>query len=76
MPQLADQFELVFPELKKQLDFVSRVVKEEEEAFLPSSDKGLRKIDDLIQQAQKANNPVIQVKMRLNYLIHSDFRWT
>src|SRR5215203_101851 len=34
VPVLARQFETVFPELQQQLDFVSRVVKEEEEAFL------------------------------------------
>jgi alanyl-tRNA synthetase len=34
MPLLAKQFEDVFPELTKQLDFVSKVVKEEEDAFL------------------------------------------
>ena len=34
MPLLAHQFENVFPELQKQIDFVSKVVKEEEEAFL------------------------------------------
>src|SRR5205085_5304450 len=30
---LAKQFENVFPELNQQLDFVSKVIKEEEEAF-------------------------------------------
>ncbi len=41
VPVLAKQFENVFPELQKQVDFVSRVVKEEEEAFLRTVDKGL-----------------------------------
>ncbi|HEY1869882.1 MAG TPA: alanine--tRNA ligase, partial [Chitinophagaceae bacterium] len=41
MPLLAHQFEHVFPELQKQIDFVSKVVKEEEEAFLRTLDKGL-----------------------------------
>ncbi len=48
MPLLAAQFETVFPELKAQLDFVTKVVKEEEEAFLKTLDKGLKRIDDLI----------------------------
>jgi alanyl-tRNA synthetase len=42
MPVLATQFEEVFPELAKQLDFVVRVVKEEEEAFLRTLGKGIR----------------------------------
>lgn len=33
LPVIAKQFETVFPELIKQLDFVSKVVKEEEDAF-------------------------------------------
>ncbi len=48
MPILAGQFENVFPELNKQLDFVSKVVKEEEDAFLKTLDKGLKRIDDII----------------------------
>ncbi len=38
---LAKQFEIVFPELQKQADFVSKVVKEEEEAFLKTVERGL-----------------------------------
>jgi alanyl-tRNA synthetase len=48
VPVLAKQFEIVFPELQKQVDFVSKVVKEEEEAFLRTLDKGLKRIDDII----------------------------
>jgi alanyl-tRNA synthetase len=48
LPQLAAQFENVFPELKQQLDFVSKVVKEEEDAFLRTLDKGLKRIDDML----------------------------
>lgn len=53
MPLLATQFETVFPELKKQLDFVSKVVKEEEDAFLKTLDKGLKRIDDIITASDK-----------------------
>jgi alanyl-tRNA synthetase len=53
MPLLAHQFENVFPELQKQIDFVSKVVKEEEEAFLRTLDKGLKRIDDIIQSSAK-----------------------
>jgi alanyl-tRNA synthetase len=53
MPLLAKQFETVFPELNKQLDFVSKVVKEEEDAFLKTLDKGLKRIDDIIAASGK-----------------------
>jgi len=46
MPTLAKQFEQVFPELFTQLDFVSKVVKEEEDAFLRTVDKGLAMLND------------------------------
>jgi alanyl-tRNA synthetase len=48
MPVLAKQFEKVFPELIKQLDFVSKVIKEEEEGFLRTLEKGLKRIDDIL----------------------------
>ncbi|MGQ0737860.1 MAG: alanine--tRNA ligase [Bacteroidota bacterium] len=48
IPVLAKQFENVFPELQKQVDFVGKVVKEEEEAFLRTLEKGLKNIDDII----------------------------
>ena len=59
MPVLAKQFEDVFPELQQQIDLVSRVVKEEEEAFLRTLDKGLKKIDDIITETKSRNTDVI-----------------
>lgn len=53
LPLMAKQFENVFPELNKQLDFVSKVVKEEEDAFLKTLDKGLKRIDDIIAASDK-----------------------
>ena len=53
LPLLAAQFENVFPELKAQLEFVSKVVKEEEEGFLRTLEKGLKRIDDIIQTHAK-----------------------
>jgi hypothetical protein len=49
MPLLAKQFENVFPELTAQLDFVTKVVKEEEEGFLRTLEKGLKRIDDIVK---------------------------
>lgn len=48
---LADQYKDVFPELKAQEEFVTRVVKEEETAFLRTLDKGLKRIDAIKSQA-------------------------
>ena len=53
LPVITQQFETVFPELKAQSDFVSKVIKEEEDAFLRTLDKGLKKIDEAIQQSQQ-----------------------
>ena len=52
LPTIAKQFETVFPELNKQLDFVSKVVKEEEDAFLRTLEKGLKLIEELIKASQ------------------------
>jgi len=52
VPVLAGQFKAVFPELHQQVDFVTKVVKEEEEAFLRTLDKGLKKIDELVAGAK------------------------
>lgn len=51
MPVLGKQFENVFPELQKQIDFVTRVVREEEEAFLRTLEKGLKRIAEIIGKA-------------------------
>lgn len=45
---LALEFKYVFPELYQQAEFVAKVVKEEEDAFLRTLEKGLKKVDDLI----------------------------
>jgi alanyl-tRNA synthetase len=54
LPVIAKQFETVFPELTQQLDFVSKVVKEEEDAFLRTLDKGLKLIEDVIAASQSS----------------------
>jgi alanyl-tRNA synthetase len=48
VPVLASQFKNVFPELLQQQDFVTKVIKEEEEAFLRTLEKGLKKIEEII----------------------------
>jgi len=56
MPTLAKQFENVFPELNNQLEFVSKVVKEEEEGFLRTLEKGLKRMDDIIGSHSKGSS--------------------
>ena len=46
-PVLASQFKDVFPELQKQLDYVCKVVLEEEQSFLRTLDKGLKRMEGL-----------------------------
>jgi alanyl-tRNA synthetase len=48
VPILAKQFETVFPELFAQQDFVAKVIKEEEDGFLKTLEKGLKRIDDVM----------------------------
>ena len=47
VPLIADQFADVFPELKSQEEFVSKVIFEEEKSFLRTLEKGLRRLDAL-----------------------------
>jgi alanyl-tRNA synthetase len=54
VPLLAHQFEGVFPELHQQESFVSKVIKEEEEAFLRTLEKGLKRIADILQASQQS----------------------
>ncbi len=57
VPVLAGQFSEVFPELKHQADFVVKVVKEEEDAFLRTLDKGLKRIDDIMAALRAGSSP-------------------
>ncbi len=42
---------MFFPSCSNRSDFIAKVVKEEEEAFLRTLDKGLKKIDDVMRSA-------------------------
>lgn len=52
LPVIAAQFENVFPELKAQQDFVAKVIKEEEDAFLRTLEKGLKRIDEIVSAVE------------------------
>ena len=49
-PILAEEFSDVFPELKAQIDFVVRVVLEEEKSFLRTLESGLKRIEGIAVQ--------------------------
>ena len=57
MPILGKQFENVFSELYSQIDFVSKVVKEEEEGFLRTLDKGIQRFEVGIEMLHFASSP-------------------
>lgn len=56
IPIIAKQFENVFPELNAQKDFVTKVIKEEEDAFLRTLEKGLKRIDEIISREKISGN--------------------
>ena len=58
VPVLADQMAGIFPELKAQQAFVTRVIEEEEIAFLKTLETGLRRLDAL-EESARANSNVI-----------------
>ena len=55
LPVIAAQFESIFPELKKQEDFVGKVIREEEDAFLRTLDKGLKRLDDIMDTSRSSS---------------------
>ena len=58
MPVLAKQFDGVFSELQHQIDLVCKVVKEEEDAFLRTLDKGLKRMDTVMKDGSVSANTV------------------
>jgi alanyl-tRNA synthetase len=59
VPMLAAEFKDVFPELQQQVDFVSKVIREEEEAFLRTLEKGLKKMEEIVESRSKTGLSVI-----------------
>jgi alanyl-tRNA synthetase len=64
VPVLGNQLKDVFPELESQKDYVSKVIHEEEAAFLRTLEKGLKRIEVMETEENR----------RLNYTILSVFR--
>jgi alanyl-tRNA synthetase len=61
IPTIANQFENVFPELKSQEDFVTKVIKEEEEAFLRTLDKGILNFNERIKFNDEVGFPAKKI---------------
>lgn len=53
VPVIAEQFVDVFPELQQQEAFVTKVIREEEDAFLRTLEKGLKRIEDIFASSSK-----------------------
>ncbi len=49
VPTLAQQFANVFPELQAQTEFVAKVIKEEEDAFLKTLEKGIKRFEEYLK---------------------------
>lgn len=56
LPAIAKQFEHVFPELNQQKDFVTKVIKEEEDAFLRTLGKGIDRFNNYLRAAKSFPN--------------------
>ena len=58
IPLLVEQFKNVFPELEQQKDFVSKVIKEEEEAFLRTINSGISLFNSFIENGEKIHGKI------------------
>ncbi len=58
VPVLAEQMHNIFPELKQQTAFVTRVIEEEEIAFLKTLENGLRRIETLEDSFRQNGNRI------------------
>ncbi|MEY4281433.1 MAG: hypothetical protein RLZ39_845 [Bacteroidota bacterium] len=67
IPIIAQQFETVFPELHAQLEFVSKVVREEEEGFLRTLEKGLKRMEEVLKTESNSINGAIAFELYDTY---------
>jgi alanyl-tRNA synthetase len=56
---LADQMGNAFPELDKQRDLVTKVIREEEDSFLRTLETGIRMLENIMDVARNKNSSVI-----------------
>ena len=64
LPVIADQFVDVFAELKQQEQFVTKIIREEEDAFLRTLEKGLKKIDTIIETTSSSTTTTTTTTIR------------
>jgi alanyl-tRNA synthetase len=57
VPVLSEQFKDVFPELKAQEEFVTKVVQEEEKSFLRTLELGIKRFEAICPQTASAGRP-------------------
>ena len=53
---LSEQMGEVFPEVPSQLDFIARVIREEEASFLRTLDNGLRRMDQIVNDSKSGDS--------------------
>ena len=59
LPSLQAQFDGVFPELNEQVEFIAKVITQEETSFLHTLEQGLKKMKIIIEGLEKSRNKVI-----------------
>ncbi len=62
LPVLIELMGAAYPELEKQKDIISKVIKEEENAFLRTLDTGIRLLDRVIEKTKKEGYKVVSGK--------------
>lgn len=60
VPVLVEQMGEVYPEIAKQQELIARVIKEEEEAFLKTLDRGIKLMDSLIAKCKEEKSDKIK----------------
>jgi len=51
-----------YPHLSKNINFIKTALKREEESFLKTRNRGMKRLDELIEKAKKSDNPTIDGK--------------
>ncbi len=62
LPVLIEVLGQAYPELEKQKDIISRVIKEEEISFLKTLETGIRLLDKIIEKMKKSDYKVVKGK--------------
>ncbi|MBP5391966.1 MAG: alanine--tRNA ligase [Bacteroidales bacterium] len=59
VPTLVEQMGDFYPEIRKQEGLISKVIKEEEETFLRTLDRGIRLMDDVVAKCKAENRKLV-----------------